>query len=212
MKRTSLITGVFALVLLLTGFSRPVSAGMIGFDISGTLGPVLTGIDPLHLDGSAFSATGSIDQNAVPISTTENSATYLLPAPIQVIAGNINISGYNASLTVTDSSSGPDIISLDFSAVEVIFTPDVNATLSLPDGTLTGTGIQNFFADFSQPDSTFSFTLPGVSDLVSGTLGVTGTVNMGGGAPSGVPEPGTAAMMLGGLAAVALQIRRARKN
>jgi hypothetical protein len=208
MKLKNRTLGVVALSFLSMALSIPARAGTVNFGTTGTLGPVLDGSDPLQLSGLSFSLTGSIDQNAVPISVTSDSATYLLPVNLSVrIGGLLPLTGYNSMITLTDPLSGPDTVSIDFNVVELSFTPIVGATLSLPDGTLNGTGIQNFFANVTQPDSSFFFTLPGGSQSISGTLGVTGTTFMGRGAP-GVPEPGTIGLLAAGLLAVGFKMRK----
>lgn len=201
---------VFTLSLVSLGLSIPARAGTVAFGTSGTLGPVLSGSDPLQLSGRTFSLTGAIDPHAVPISTTGDSATYDVPVNLDIMIGNAPpLTGYFATITLTDPASGPDTMTIDFNVVEFNFTPIVGATLTLPDGTLHGTGIQNFLANVSQPDSGFFFTLPGGSQSISGTLGVTGTAYIGT-APSGVPEPGTISLLIGGLLVVGCKLFRSR--
>lgn len=200
-----------AMVFAFAAVSVPLHAGTISFDVSGLLGPVLSGLDPLKFSGQTFSANGSLDANALPVSTTADSATYSIPGNIQITVGAIALNGFNALLTVTDPASGPDTLSLDFSVVEMTFTPDVTTVLSLPEGTLNGTALQNFTSSVSQPDSSLTFVLPGGSTSISGTLGVTGTASMTGGV-SGLPEPGSIALLASGLLVLGIKVRTLRRR
>jgi len=196
-------------LLLFIAVSIPMYAGTVNFGATGTLGPLLDGIDPLGLNGDSFTLTGSINQNAVPISVSSDSATYNVPVDLNVIVGSLNLTGYYATLTLTDPLSGPDTMTLAFSVVNIPFDPEVTATLLLPDGTLHGTGIQNFSANVSQPDSNLFFQLIGTSQASSGTLGITGTTYIGS-PPSGVPEPATVSLLAAGLVATFVLYRRRR--
>ena len=204
--------GIIAFALLCLTSEAPARAGTVSFDVSGMLGPVLDGIDPLKFAGQAFTATGSLDENTLPIGTTADSATYGIPGDILISLGAVTLNGFNATLTLAAPPSGPDTMALDFSVTELSFTPVVSAILSFPEGTLNGTGLQNFSVNVTQPDSSLKFDLPGVSTVISGTLGITGTASMSGATvppPSGVPEPATMSLLAGGLLAVCVKLRRA---
>jgi hypothetical protein len=200
-----------AIFLCLLALVLPLQAGTLTFQTVGTLGPLLSGVDPLGLAGDSFSLSGSIPQNAVPMSTTFDSATYAFGSDLTIQLGSFPLTGYNATITLTDPSSGPDLVSVDFNAVEFSFTPIINATLSLPDGTLNSTGLQNFSTAVSQPASSFSFTLPGTSQVLFGNVGITGTTSLTGGSSS-VPEPAIVALLAGGLLVVGWKLRRLRSN
>lgn len=199
--------GVIGLLLLFAVV--PVQASTLALDVNGALGPVLGGSDRLGVTGLYFTLSAVIDQNSSPIRATGDSATYSVPGNLEIELGNLILTGYNATLTLTDPGSGPDVMSVAFGVTEFNFTPDAYATLSLPAGTLDGTGLQDFWAYVSQPGSSLSYFIPGVTDEVMATLGVTGTASLGG-TPSGVPEPGTIGLLAGGLLAVALKFRRRR--
>ena len=66
----------------------PLLATNIVYTVTGTLGPVLSGSDPLGANGQSGTLTASISPSAVPKSTTTNSATYSVPqGAVQVIIG-----------------------------------------------------------------------------------------------------------------------------
>jgi hypothetical protein len=212
MKLKNHLPGVIALALSCVALSLPARAGTITLETSGTLGPLLSGIDPLKLNGGSFLVMGTIDANSSPIGTTADSATYTLPGTLDITIGALDFSGFFGTMTLTDAASGPDTVVLDFLVSELGFVPVVSATLSLPEGTLSGTGLQNYSANIFEPDSTFSFQLVGGSSLLTGTLGITGVTSASGGTlPSTVPEPGTIGLLAAGLLAVTLA-RRARNR
>lgn len=194
-----------AFLFLLTALSIPAAhASLVDLTISGVLGPKLGGVDPLGLTGQNFLVTAMFDKGLLPINTTFDSATYDLNGNLQITAGKIILSGYNATLTLTAPPSGPDTMALAFSVVEFSFNPQVYASLSLPAGTLSSTAIQDFSASVTQPPSQLVYDVLGNSEGISGNLGITGTASISGLTPSGVPEPATIGLMGIGFALIAL--------
>lgn len=199
-----LVTALFLILAILPGTA---AAGTLSFEVSGLLGPDMQGIDPLQLAGLTFTATGEIDPTTAPFFVTADSASYELWGDLQVMVSKLPLTGYGVTLIMTAPPSGPDTVFVDFTVDEFGFSPEVIASLSLPAGTLSGTAIQAFSAEVSQPDSTLSFGVPNEEATLSGTVGLTGNVTLGG-SPSPVPEPGTAGLLGAGLAlAIAMKMR-----
>ena len=197
-----------ALFLALAALPIPAAAGLLSIDVNGVLGPVLQGSDPIHLAGDTFTATGSIDPNAVPISTSTDAAIYLLSGDLQVLVSNLTLTGYDAMITVIAPPSGPDTVVLDFSVLAYSSTPDVTASFTLPAGTFDGTGIQTFWEYVNEPGGSLGYSVPGATSVLTGTLGITGSVSVGGTPSSSAPEPGTAGLLaLGTVVALALKMR-----
>jgi hypothetical protein len=182
-------------------------AGTLSMNVSGVLGPDLQGIDPLGLAGLTFTATGAVDPNAPPIYAAGDSATYEIWTDLQVTLSKLDLTGYDTMLTITAPPSGPDTVIMEFTVDEFGYSPEVVASFSLPAGTLNGSGIQAFSAAVTQPDSKLSFGIPGAEDTLSGTVGLTGNISVGGASPSSVPEPGTLGLLGAGLALAAAKMR-----
>ena len=70
MKLKNLLFGVIVLTLSCVALSLPARAGAITLEASGTLGPLMSGIDPLKLNGGSFTVTGTLDQNSAATSVT----------------------------------------------------------------------------------------------------------------------------------------------
>jgi hypothetical protein len=189
----------------------PGMAGTLDIDVYGVLGPLLQGSDPIHLAGVDFSATGAIDANAVPIFEAGDSYTYDLLGNLQITLGKVVLTGYDPQLTITAPPSGPDTVVLDFGVTEFSFTPVVEAFLTLPEGTLSSSELQPFWSSLSEPDSNLTYTVPGQEDAIYAELGITGSVSVGGVAPSSAPEPGTIGLLAAGLA-MAIAMKKVRKK
>src|ERR1035438_4542016 len=86
---------VITVFLILVTLPVPAAAGTLSFDVSGVLGPVLQGPDPIQLAGATFTATGAIDPEALPIGISGDSATYDLAGNLQITAGTFTLTGYD---------------------------------------------------------------------------------------------------------------------
>ncbi|HLY18464.1 MAG TPA: hypothetical protein VKR61_14630 [Bryobacteraceae bacterium] len=190
--------------LLFAALIIPAHASIINLDVSGTLGPLLGGVDPLSLSGQDFTASGTFTQNPLLIGTTPDSATYSLPGTLLIAAGAFDLAGYNATLALTTPLTGPDRVVLDFSIVEFTVSPQVSASLLLPAGTLSGTGFQDFSVNVSEPTSSLSYEMIGNSAIITGDLGINGVASISGAGGSQAPEPVTSVLMAAGLLAMSL--------
>src|SRR5579862_3096275 len=84
------------------------------YTISGTLGPVLSGSDPLGANGESGTITILINQGAKPKSTTATTATYGVPAGAVSadIGGTTYTSTSPSSMKFSVPASGPDTITV----------------------------------------------------------------------------------------------------
>ena len=198
------------MVFLLTLVTLPLPgiAGTLDINVNGVLGELLQGNDAVGLTGIGFSATGTIDPDAAPVSIAGDSYTYDLAGYLQIMLGKIAMTGYDAQITLTAPLSGPDTVVLDFGVTEFGITPEVEAYLTLPAGTLDGPWVQPFQASFSEPDSSLTYGVPGEEDVIYATLGMTGTASIGGAPAAQMPEPGPAGLLAGGRA-LAIGVKKA---
>ena len=123
-----------ALILALA----PLSAAGIKYTITGTMGPVLSGSDPLGADGESGEVIALVSNTLTPTSTTATSATYSLPAgAVTVIINGTTYKSGKSTLAYSFPPAGPD--NMVFSAkVSVDGIPaTVVATVALAKGSLT---------------------------------------------------------------------------
>ena len=108
----------------------PMLAANIVYTVSGTLGPVLSGSDPLGANGQSGTLTATISSAATPKSTTSTSATYSVPqGAVKVVIGG-----------TTYTTSGPATIVYDFPSTsnsKIVITATVKV-LGIS-GNVTGT-------------------------------------------------------------------------
>jgi hypothetical protein len=117
----------------------PLMAQTITYTISGKLGPVLSGSDPLNVNGKSGVVTAVVGSTLIPKSKTKTSATYTLPAgAITVKIGGSNYATKGPStLKYTFPAKGPDtmVVSAKVSADGISGT--VVGTASLAKGSFT---------------------------------------------------------------------------
>ena len=108
-------------------------------NINGTVGPVLSGSDPLGANGGTGALTVVASESLSPIKTTATSATYALPpGAITVSIGGTTFTTTSASKAiVTIPSKGPDNLILVASVKELGLTVTVIGTAALRHGSFT---------------------------------------------------------------------------
>jgi|HubBroStandDraft_1064217.scaffolds.fasta_scaffold02218_8 hypothetical protein len=117
----------------------PLMAASITYTISGTLGPVLSGSDPLGANGESGVLTAVASTTLPPTSKTKTSATYTLP----VGAITVNIGGTNYETTGTSTlkisfpAAGPDTMVFTATVSVDGFTGTVVGTASLAKDSFT---------------------------------------------------------------------------
>ena len=123
----------------------PLMAASITYTISGTLGPVLSGSDPLGANGESGVLTATAGATLTPTKHTATSATYTLPAG--AITVNIDGTSYGttgtSTLEFTFPAAGPD--TMVFSATLSVdgFTGTVVGTASLAKGSFTKAALKH---------------------------------------------------------------------
>ena len=137
---------VFGLCALLTGASP--AATTITMTFSGTLGPVLSGSDPLGANGQSGTITAKVSEALTPTSKTSTSVTYTLPAG----SLSIVING------TTYKTPGPTTMKINLPATgPVVVTLTTSVTFHGLKGTAVGTAS---LAHGSFPSSIFMHPAP----------------------------------------------------
>jgi hypothetical protein len=85
----------------------PLMAASVTYTVTGTLGPILSGSDPLGANGQSGTVTAVASTSLNPISKTSTSATYTLPAGAVtvVIGGTSYPTTGTTSMKITESAS-----------------------------------------------------------------------------------------------------------
>jgi hypothetical protein len=207
-RLTLLILAVLALTV------PAVQAGTVTFTVSDDLGPVITS-DPLGLAGGPFSLTGTVTQGPAgqttytvdSLTVTATASTFGITETLQACGTPAAPSGCAGDTTTPTLTITPDSASLIFDVAVKLgtatFIGNLSAAVNLPSGTLEQNGVVSL-ANFSdvpiQSGSTLSYKVAAVNFI--GEVGVGGTASMSGvtsGPPPTVPEPGTIALLAGGL-------------
>jgi hypothetical protein len=119
MFRTSVVIVAF-LVLGCTAWAQSIELGAVNpatrtlaITVKGTIGPMLSGSDPLKLDGKSGTVKILASESLHPTKHTATSATYTLPAgAITVTAGTNKFSTKSPSKMVINLTSTADILTL----------------------------------------------------------------------------------------------------
>jgi hypothetical protein len=95
--------------------ARPAPSGKtLTMTIMGSLGPILSGSDPLGLDGQNGTVTVQASESLPPTKHTSNSATYTLPAgAITIKAGSHKFKTTTKSTMVVKLRNSADILTLN---------------------------------------------------------------------------------------------------
>lgn len=113
----------------LTGITP--SAKTLTITINGTLGPVLSGSDPLGLNGQNGMLTLMASEKLSPKKHTSNSATYILPAgAVVVTVGNNQFQTSSPSTLVITLGSSADVLTLSApgpDGLKVVGTADLKS-------------------------------------------------------------------------------------
>jgi hypothetical protein len=103
---------LFAQSIASDGFNRP-PAKTLKIVINGTLGPVLSGSDPLGADGQGGKLTVKASESLSPKKHTSNSATYVLPAGAMTITvGSQQFKTTSSSTMAVKLTTQADILTL----------------------------------------------------------------------------------------------------
>ena len=106
------------LLLVSSAWAQPIerhapAAKTLTITIMGTLGPILSGSDPLGLNGENGTITVKASEALSPTKHTSNSATYTLPAgAITVKAGSHKFQTKSKSTMIVKLTSSADILTL----------------------------------------------------------------------------------------------------
>jgi hypothetical protein len=148
--------------------------------LDGTLGPVLKGDDPAHLDGDSAIVTVTASESLKPFKTSSKSASYHIPAGDVVV--DVDGTEYKSTTRSTMTVKlGKTADYLDFNATLKIegFSVKVSDVSALESGSWSSSVLEHpaEFSpspqDLSEPASNFTYTVFGETT----ELGVTGTIS-----------------------------------
>jgi len=130
---------LFCVVLMLGLCPLLTAASTIAMTVTGTLGPVLSGSDPLGGNGQSGTINVSVSESLTPTKRTSTSVTYTLPVgAITITIGGTTYSTPNTTtMKITVPASGPDIISLTTSVTYLGIKGTVTGTAALAAGSFS---------------------------------------------------------------------------
>lgn len=159
------------------GFGRA-SGKAITIILDATLGPVISGNDPAHLDGQSATVTVLVKTSLNPYKTTASSASYHIPAgAITVDVNGTNYTSTSRSSMIVKLGKNADLLTLKGRLEISGFNVAISDISALQSGSWTSDVLQHpqLFApspqDITEPSSTFTYTVIGETTK----LGVTGT-------------------------------------
>jgi hypothetical protein len=176
------------MTVLMLALCPLLAASSITYTISGTLGPVLAGSDPLGANGESGILTITVSTTLPPTSHTSTSATYTLPAgSLEVVIGGVPYGTVGTStLKYTLPASGADTIVVTATVNVDGVNGTVVGTASLAKGSFPKSVLKHPTSFSPSPQTLTAATKAGgagsqvkysVPLLGSTTLGLTGTAS-----------------------------------
>ena len=170
----------FATVLMLG--VCPLLAATVTYTISGTLGPVLSGTDPVGANGKSGTLIATVSTSLIPISHTATSATYRLPAgAVTVVIGTTTYASTGPSfLKYIVPAIGRDRLIMSSQITQAGITGTVTGTVSLRKGSFTSAVLKHPTKFTPSPQAVTAATVAGgPGSQVKYTLSVFGTTVLG---------------------------------
>jgi hypothetical protein len=135
----------------------------VNMTFSGTLGPILSGSDPLGGNGQIGSIMVAASESLKPTKKTTTSATYTLPvgAITVVIGGTTYGSPKTSTMKISIPASGPDTIVITTSVTEFGISGTVVGTASLAKGSFSKTVLSHPTTFKPSPQTLTSATTAG---------------------------------------------------
>jgi len=157
-------------------------AANITYTISGTLGPILSGSDPLSANGQSGVLTAVVSATAKPTKKTATTATYKLPKG----AITVNIGGTNYGTTGTSTleytfpAAGPDTMVITANVSVDGISGTVVGTASLAKGSFTSAVLKHPTKFSPSPQTlTAAKTASGTGSKVKYSAALIGSTTLG---------------------------------
>jgi hypothetical protein len=160
----------------------PLMAASITYTVTGTLGPVLSGSDPLGANGESGTLIATVSTTLTPTSKTKTSATYTLPAgAITVnIGGTVYGTTGTSTLKYTLPSTGSDTMVFTTNVSLLGFTGTVVGTASLAKGSFTSAVLKHPQKFTPSPQTlTPAKKASGAGSKVEYTVAILGSTTLG---------------------------------
>jgi len=110
---TAVLSGSLSAQLLSTEISELAASKTLTVDLRGTLGPILSGSDPLGLNGQKSQLVVEASEALKPTKHTSNSATYTLPpGAITISVGSYKFQSNGSSTMVITLAESADVVTL----------------------------------------------------------------------------------------------------